>query len=130
MKSLRALWDRATNWFRKVLPKQSTELSDSPEPVSAADTLSAQIEAIKNEAQDRINKKYPGLRVAVIRNSIPTPNHNWRPNWLELWSHAVPKHFEVRKLREEELRAEKDVEKLVEKALADRREAGIGTEND
>ena len=110
-----------TNWLRKVLPKRSTDLSDSPERVESADTVSA----ILAEAQDRI-KKYPGLRVTVIRN---TPNSS-RPVWLERWGHKIPAHLEVRKFNEEELRAEKETQELIEKALTDRREAGIGTEND
>lgn len=111
-----------TNWFRKVLPKQSTDLSDSPERVESVDPVSA----ILAEAQDRI-RKYPGLRVTVIPDS-PTANPNWRPGWLERWGYRVPAHLEIRKLSERELQAEKNVRELVEKALADRREAGI--END
>jgi hypothetical protein len=106
-----------TNWLRKVLPKPSIELSDSPERVESADTVSA----ILAQAQDRI-KKYPGLRVTVIRN---TPNSS-RPVWLERWGHKIPAHPEVRKFSAEELRAEKETQELIKQALKDRKDAGVG----
>lgn len=106
-----------TNWFRKVLPKQSIDLSDSPERVESADTVTA----ILAEAQDRI-KKYPGLRLTVIRN---TPNSS-RPVWLERWGHKIPAHLEVHKFNEEQLRAEKETHELIEQALRDRKDAGVG----
>ncbi len=57
-------------------------------------------------------------------------NPNWRPNWLERWGFRVPDPLEFTEPSEEKLRDEKETQELVEKALADRREAGIGTEND
>jgi len=107
---------KGLTWFRKALPKQSTKLSNSPKRVESADTVSA----ILAEAQDRI-KKYPGLRVTLIRN---TPNSS-RPVWLERWGHKIPAHLEVRKFSEEELRAEKETQELVKQALKDRKDAGI-----
>jgi|SRR6266478_2022531 len=50
-------------------------------------------------------------------------NPNWRPNWLEQWGHRVPKHLEVRKPTETELRTEKETQEFIEKALRDRRGA-------